>query len=195
VTRRASRGAQPAPRRAAPAGATVQDRLRRLARVLGVVSTVALWAAGTGLVLMTAFIAWQVFGRYVLNASPTWTEPLSVMIMGWFIFLGAAVGIREGYHLSFDVLLYVVPERAKPVLHTVSDLVVVAFGGGMVWFGSQLVVGTWDARLPSIGLPGGFGYMALVAGGLLAVIFSLERIARRLAGLPTARFAEAAIEE
>jgi TRAP-type C4-dicarboxylate transport system permease small subunit len=173
----------------------VQDRLTRVARGLGVVSRLALWASAAGLVLMTAFIAWQVFGRYVLNASPAWTEPLAVMIMGWFIFLCAAVGIREGYHLSFDVLLYVLPEGVKGILYTVSDVVVVAFGLGMVWFGTELVIGTWDARLPSIGLPGGFGYMALVAGGVLAVLFSLERIARRLAGMPTARFGETELPE
>lgn len=168
----------------------MQARLIGLARILDVVARIALWLAGTGLVLMTAFIAWQVWGRYVLNESPTWTEPISVMLMGWFCFLGAAVGIREGYHLSFDVLLYVLPEGAKRVLHTISDVVVVAFGAGMVWFGLQLVIGTWDATLPLIGLPGGFTYLALVAGGALAVLFSLERIVRRAAGLATARFGE-----
>jgi TRAP-type C4-dicarboxylate transport system permease small subunit len=173
----------------------VQDRLVALARVLAVVARIALWLAALGLVLMTAFIAWQVFGRYVLNRSPSWTEPLAVILMGWFIFLGAAVGLREGYHLSFDVLLYVLPERAKLFLYTISDLVVVAFGCGMVWFGAQLVAGTWAATLPSLGVPGGFTYMALVAGGVLAVLFSLERIARRAAGLHTARFGEDAPEQ
>ena len=75
----------------------------------------SLWLAGIGLVLMTAFVAWQVFGRYVLNHSPSWTEPGSVMLMSWFIFLGAAVGVRENYHLGFDVLLYVLPHRRQAV--------------------------------------------------------------------------------
>ena len=178
-----------------PPGEPVQERMIGVARVLAVVARLALWLAGTGLVLMTAFIAWQVFGRYVLNRSPSWTEPMAVMLMGWFIFLGAAVGIREGYHLSFDVLLYVLPERAKRVLHTVSDLVVVAFGFGMAFYGLRLVIGTWTATLPSLGLPGGFGYLALVFGGVLFVVFSLERIARRAAGLDTARFGEVELPE
>ncbi|TIP74165.1 MAG: TRAP transporter small permease, partial [Mesorhizobium sp.] len=52
-----------------------------IARVMSRVSTAALWIAGIGLVLMTAFVAWQVFGRYVLNRSPSWTEQGSVMLM------------------------------------------------------------------------------------------------------------------
>jgi TRAP-type C4-dicarboxylate transport system permease small subunit len=172
----------------------VQDRLLRVAEATGLLARIALWVAGVGLVLMTALIAAQVFWRYVLNDSISWTEPASVMIMGWFIFLGAAVGIREGYHLSFDVLLYVLPDWAKSVLHTLSDLVVAAFGGGMIWFGTELAAKTAGNMLPSLGISGAFDFMPLVAGGVLVVLFSIERIARRAAGLPTARFGEAEAE-
>jgi TRAP-type C4-dicarboxylate transport system permease small subunit len=168
----------------------MQPRLRFLALALGAVARAALLLSAFGLVLMTAFVAWQVFGRYVLNDSPAWTEPAAIMLMGWFIFLGAAVGIREGYHLSFDVLLYVLPDGAKGALHTVSDVVVAAFGGAMAWFGIELARGTWSAAIPSLGLPGGFDFLPVAAGGALAALFSVERILRRAAGLPTARFGD-----
>jgi len=169
--------------------------MKSIARRLAVVSRIALWLAATGLVAMTAFIAWQVFGRFVLNDTPTWTETTAVLLMGWFIFLGAAVGIREGYHLSFDVLPYVLPDRAKRVLHTVADLVVIAFASGMIVFGLQLADRTWATTIPNLGISGGMAFLSLIAGGTLMVIFSLERIARRLAGLPTARFGETALPE
>ena len=106
----------------------MQDWLKQIAITTGWIARIALWVAGTGLVLMTALIAAQVVWRYVLNDSIVWTEPASVMIMGWFIFLGAAVGIREGYHLSYDVLLYTLPDIAKKVLHSISDVAVAGFG-------------------------------------------------------------------
>lgn len=158
--------------------------LRHIGSALGMINRLALWAAGIGLVAMTCFVAWQVFGRYVLNRSPSWTEPGSVMLMSWFIFLGAAVGIRENYHLGFDVLLYVLPPGAKRVLRMISDVVVFAFGLGMVWYGSQLVALTWNTILPSLGFSGAFDYLPVVAGGVLVCLFSLERIVRRLAGEP-----------
>ena len=138
---------------------------------------------GIGLVLMTAFVAWQVFGRYVLNRSPSWTEPGSVMVMSWFIFLGAAVGVRENYHLGFDVLLYILPNGSKKVLRSISDLAVFAFGIGMIWYGWQLVGLTWNAILPALGLPGGFDYLPVVAGGVLTCVFTLERLVLRLSGV------------
>ncbi len=173
----------------------MQDTMKGMARFTGHIARAALWTAGTGLVLMTVFIAAQVFWRYMLNDSLAWSEPASVMIMGWFIFLGAAVGIREGYHLSFDILLYVVPERAKLWLHTLSDIVVAAFGGGMIWYGSSLAFKTAGNVLPGLGISGAFDFIPIVAGGLLVVLFSLERIVRRAAGLPTARFGETELEE
>lgn len=172
----------------------MQAFLLNLAKLLGLVAKVSLWLAATGLVLMVAFISYQVFGRFILNDTPTWTESVSVIIMSWFIFLGAAVGIREGYHLSFDVVLYILPQKGKEVLYTISDFIVIAFGAGMVWYGSELAVGTWNKTIPNVGWPTGVTYLSVVAGGALIVIFSLERVARRFAGLPTARFGEVSKE-
>ncbi len=115
--------------------------------------------------------------------------------MGWFIFFGAAVGIREGYHLSFDVLLYVIPVKAKLVLYTVSDSLVALFGAGMFWYGLQLALSAWNVKLPSIGISGAYDFAPLIGGGILVFLFSLERIARRAAGLPTARFGETDMQE
>ncbi|KJZ21230.1 C4-dicarboxylate ABC transporter [Loktanella sp. S4079] len=168
----------------------VQGLMLKIAVITGFIGRAALWAAGTGLVVMTVLIAAQVFWRYVLNDSIAWTEPASVMIMGWFIFLGAAVGIREGYHLSFDVLLYVIPHKGKMFLYSISDLVVAGFGLGMIWFGWQLAEKTAGNTLPSLGISGAYDFIPIVAGGVLVVLFSVERIARRAAGLPTARFGD-----
>ena len=166
-----------------------------VARATGVIARIAMWIAGIGLALMTALIAAQVFWRYVLNDSISWTEPASVMIMGWFIFLGTAVGIREGYHLSFDVLLYVLPNKLKLFLYSVSDVLVAGLGVGMVWYGWQLAAKTAANKLPSLGISGAFDFAPLVGGGFLIVLFSIERVFRRAAGLPTARFGDDPIED
>lgn len=168
----------------------MQKYLVTASQLTGLIGRGALWLAGISLVLMTGFIAAQVFWRYVLNDSIVWTEPGSVMLMGWFIFLGAAVGVREGYHLSFDVLLYVLPKWLKNTCHTISDLAVVAFGCGMMWYGYQLAEKTAGNMLPSLHISGAFNFVPLILGGGLVVIFSIERVLRRAAGLPTARFGD-----
>jgi len=173
----------------------VQEFMKSVAKVMRTTSHLSLWLAGAGLILMTIFVAAQVFVRYVLNDSIVWSEPAAVILMGWFIFLGAAVGIREGNHLSFDVLVMFIPEKLKLVFYSISDLVVVAFGFGMAWYGSQLMMAGWHIKIPSLGFSDAINFMPLVGGGVLMMIFSIERLARRFAGLPTARFGETSIED
>lgn len=162
----------------------MHNELRAGVPILTKVNTAALYAAGTGLVLMTVFVAYQVFCRYVLNDSPSWTEPGAVMLMSWFIFLGAAVGVRENNHLGFDVLLYVLPAPAKKWLRMISDFAVAVFGIGMIWYGSNLVGLTWNTTLPALGISGAWDYIPVVAGGALVLLFALERIILRFSGAP-----------
>lgn len=157
--------------------------LRRYSALLSVLTTAALWIAGVGLVAMTIAVAWQVYGRYVLGSTPRYTEALSIMLMSWFIFLGAAAGVRERYHLGFDVLIYFLPPGGKAVLRTISDLVVLAFGGGMVIYGAQLSYGAWSAAIPTLGVPGGLSYFPIIAGGALICLFSIERLLLRISGI------------
>ncbi len=160
--------------------------MQMIATVLGAIARVALWLAATCMILMTAFVGWQVWGRYVLNDSPNWTEALSILLMSWFILLGAAVGTREGFHLSFDLITHLVPRRAKVMMDVASDLVVLIFGAGMVVYGGQLALGTFGATIPVLHISVAHTYLPVVVGGALVAIFSLERLARRAAGLRVA---------
>lgn len=152
--------------------------------ILTRLNTLVLYIAGIGLVFMTAIVAWQVFCRYILNDSPSWSEPGAVILMSWFIFLGAAVGVRENNHMGFDVLLYVLPKAGKKWLRMISDVVIFAFGIGMIWYGISLVMLTWNTIMPALGISGAWDYAPLVGGGVLICIFALERIIARAMNLP-----------
>jgi TRAP-type C4-dicarboxylate transport system permease small subunit len=167
-----------------PDGRRLNPGLVRVARILGRLSRLSLWLAGIGLVAMTLIVSWQVFARYVLHLGNAWTEPAAILLMSWFIFLGAAVGIRENYHLGFDVLLYVLPRGSKKILRSISDIVVMAFAIGMIIYGVQLMQLQWRAKMPSLGISESVRYMPLAAGGLLVLLFSLERLVLRWAGVP-----------
>lgn len=162
----------------------MSTQLRLGLPILSRLNTVALYFAGAGLVVMTAIVAWQVFCRYVLNDSPSWTEPGAVILMSWFIFLGAAVGVRENNHMGFDVLLYALPPAGKKWLRMISDITIFAFGLGMIWYGSNLVTLTWSTTLPALGISGAWDYVPLMGGGILIALFTLERIAVRALGAP-----------
>lgn len=164
----------------------MQPILTRLASLLGALSTLALWIAGFAMVAMTLIVGAQVFVRYALNSSLVWSEPVAVLLMGWFIFLGSAVGTREGFHLSFDLIGHLAPPRVRAGMETLSDLIVLAFGAAMAFYGFQLGAAAWGSRMPAIGLPDGISMVPVVLGGAMVALFSLERLLRRFAGLETA---------
>ncbi len=145
-------------------------------------SLASLLLAGAGLVAMTVIVAWTVFGRYVLNATPTWGEPVSLFLMLWFILLGGAVGVREMDHMGFDIALFYAKGRTKSALVLINDALVALFGLAMVVYGWQLAAKVWGDRLPMIGISKGWDYVPLIAGGALIALFSLEKLLLLLTG-------------
>jgi tripartite ATP-independent transporter DctM subunit len=64
-------------------------------------------------ILLFIFGLMQIFSRYVLRASPTWTEELCRWIFIWTIFLGMAVAVRRDDHIKVDMFLLMMPPRLR----------------------------------------------------------------------------------
>lgn len=138
--------------------------------------------SAAGLVLMTLIIGWQVFGRYVLNSTPSWSEQASLALMIWYVSLAAAAGVREGFHIRIVALENAVGPKARFWMRILSNVVVGACGVAMLVWGGQLVAKTWSHVIPSLGLPRGLAYLGLPISGALMALFSLERVFEVLAG-------------
>ena len=151
-------------------------------RALRGLALVTLWFAGAGLVAMTVLVAWQVFGRYVLNATPTWTEPAVLLLMSWFILLGAAAGVREGAHLGFEIGLHYAPGPLRFAMRVVTELVVIGFGVAMCWYGIELARVTWAAATPMIGISQGWDFVPMAGAGVLVALFGIEKLWRLFLG-------------
>lgn len=158
-------------------------------RVFDVFCKISLFIGGFGLVLMSAFILWQVFGRFVLNNTPTWTEPTALLLMLYFSLFVGAVGVREGFHLGLDLLYYFIPQRFGKYLELVVYAVLCFLGFAMMIYGLELARGTWNERIPAIFLPEGVRFLPMFFGGFLIGIFAIERALRLLLGIDAAKTA------
>jgi TRAP-type C4-dicarboxylate transport system permease small subunit len=154
----------------------MKTRQTLLFRLIDRLAGVAMAAAGTALVLMTVVVGAQVFSRYVLNFSLTFAEPMAIQLMGWFIFLGAAVGVRENFHLGLDLLRYLAPPSVNRLLDTISLSLIAIFGLFISWYGFQLAARTWDTLIPGLGITGATDFLPLTCSGLLFTLFAIERI-------------------
>jgi len=147
-----------------------------LRRLNGYLADSGLWLSAAGLVAMTAIIGWQVWGRYILNDTPQWSERLSLFLMNYYILLSAAVGVREKFHLGLVFLKDSLPAKARFLVETLINLLVGGFGAAMVWYGGQMAVSTWSYAIPTLGLPTGASYLPFPIAGALIVLFSVQHI-------------------
>ena len=60
--------------------------------------------AAVGLVAMAVIVIWQVFGRFVLDSSPSWTEQAALVLMIWYVMFASAAGVHEGFHIRIALL-------------------------------------------------------------------------------------------
>lgn len=149
----------------------------RIASLSYRISVVTRWFANAGLIVMTAIIAWQVFARYVLNASPAWGEQAALLLMIWYVMLAAAAGVREGFHIRISVFADALPIRLQSAAAIIAHGTVGAFGIAMAYWGGELVAATWQHVIPTLALPRGVAYVPISIAGVLIAGFSLEHMA------------------
>jgi len=140
--------------------------------VLDFLSRMSLWIACSSLVLMTAIISYQVVARYFFNASPPWSERLSLVLLAYLVFFGAAVGVHEKFHIRIDAIRNAVSPPLARLFDLAANLAVAIAGIVMLVAGLQLTTTLWAFNIPSLGLPRGLALLPLPIAGLLITIFS-----------------------
>jgi TRAP-type C4-dicarboxylate transport system permease small subunit len=136
-----------------------------------------IWASGGAIVLMSAIVPWGVFARYVLGSGSSWPEPIAIMLMVIFTFLGGAAAYRAGAHIAVQMLTNALPPSLRKVAALLSHLVMLAVCVFIVVWGTHLCIGTWGQSLDTLPwMPVGLTYAALPLGSLFTALFVLEHM-------------------
>ncbi|UWQ19839.1 TRAP transporter small permease [Jannaschia sp. M317] len=159
--------------------------LRRMDATFDALALICRIVTGIALVVLTVIFGWLVFGRYVLNATPTWVEQVALLLVMTIAFLGAAVGVHDHTHLAVTFLRTSVPRGLRAVLVVVTDLMMAGFGALMLWYGAQLTAFKWGAMIPLLQWPEGLRSLPLTIGGGLILLFSAGHLIRRALGRDT----------
>lgn len=145
-------------------------------------SKLSLMIAVVGLIAVILCVQWQVFGRYVLNDTPTWAEALALLLVLFVTAFGLAVGVRDSGHIGLESMVALLPEawrkRVELLIHTLVGL----FGGFMVYGGWIWARAKWAEKKPMLPVPDGIDYVPLIIAGVLIVLFSIEHVLALLRG-------------
>ena len=136
-----------------------------------------IWVAGAAIVLMSVIVPWGVFARYVLGSGSSWPEPIAIVMMVTFTFIGGAAAYRAGSHIAVAMLTERLPPPLRRAAALASDLVMLLICGFIVVWGGKLVAGTWGQSLDALPwMPVGLTYAPLPVGSFFTALFVLERM-------------------
>jgi len=152
-------------------------------RAFDLLSRICMLIAGICLVAMTAIFAWLVFGRYVLNNTPTWVEQVSLLLVMVIAFLGAAAGVHQHTHLSVVIFRNIVPSPVRTVFVFVSDVLMAGFGIMMFVNGIELTKFKWNTLIPLIQISEGLRSLPMTISGALVFVFSVGHLIHLVMGL------------
>jgi TRAP-type C4-dicarboxylate transport system permease small subunit len=155
----------PAPRRAEAAAQRALDRL----------AGVAIAIAATALVGLVVVQSWQVFARYVINDSPSWTEPVTLLLLSTAMSFGAAAGVHTDRHFGFYLLAEHLPPAARRVLDLARPLLMAAVGALIAGWAGVLLLDGLDIKIAGASMPQSINYLPLSVGGALICVFALNK--------------------
>ena len=133
--------------------------------------------SGVAMVLITLMIPSGVFMRYVMHDPLQWPEPAAVIMMVFFSFIGGAAVYRANQQIAVEALMKAVGPRSRTAMEWGVHACMLLVAGFMLGYGVHLCVVTWGntiAEFPSLST--GVVYMPIPIGGLLTLLFIVEKI-------------------
>lgn len=137
------------------------DRVTRVASAL----------ASALLLMMIALVFFNVFGRYVIGASPVWAQELEWHLMAPIALLGITVLMLEKGHVRVDMVFERLPERAQHALDLFSMLCGAVIALLFIKYSAGFVDSAWSIREGSPD-PGGLPARYVVKG-MIPITFGL----------------------
>ena len=131
--------------------------------------------------LLVIDVLWQVFSRYLLNSSYSFTEELARFLLIWLSVLGAAYLNARREHLSMDFIYSKLSDRNQVRLSIFGEVVIFIFALlVMLVGGANLVFITLhlDQLSGTLRIPLGYVYSILPVSGFLIMCFSVYHIVR-----------------
>ncbi len=99
-------------------------------------------AVGAAAFLIAVLVTIEVINRTLLGITTAWVNDLSVYLMAFITFVGAAYALSQGAHVHVDVVLTRVGPRTRRALVRTADVVVIATLATLTWLSGMF---WWDA--------------------------------------------------
>lgn len=165
----------------------MQAVLSALVRGVDGVNWLIGWLMAALMAVMTVLISWQVFARYVMGDSLTFSEEVARFSTVWLTMLGAAYAYRYGALIAVELLAGLLGRRMAVVLKIVVALASAAFALILLRPGLAITERVLPQTAPSTRVSMAWLYAAMPAGAAMILLNALAVIADSLRPQPEAQ--------
>jgi TRAP-type C4-dicarboxylate transport system permease small subunit len=130
--------------------------------------------------IMAIVIPYEVAGRYLLGAMPSWSGEAATFSLVWLSMMGATVGLRKGYQISLTTIIDRLSPRAARIVRGGSLCLMAGLLLIMTWYGLQQTLINLRQISPALEISMALPYAALPAGFGLMLLITIEDLARML---------------
>ena len=151
--------------------------MKTLQRISNTVNkTVSLAGFALFIVLIIACVL-QVFFRFVLNNSLTWTEELARYCFVWMHMIGASLLIETRGHATVTVVLDLLHGTVRKIVDILIELIIFFNGSVMLYAGLKLAVSTRNNLSTAMSVPMWVINSSVAVGGILLMFQAFVQIA------------------
>jgi len=132
----------------------------------------------SGILFAALLLFINVVLRYVFKSAIIWAEELTRYIIVWVTFVGGAICVRRGSHLTVSVLLEFVKGSPRKVIIIGAHLVTMAFTLFLTCYGFNLLSQAYATGqvTPALQAPYYIVYAAIPVGGALMSLRFIQEI-------------------
>ena len=133
--------------------------------------------------LMVIVGGMQVFNRFVLNRSLSWSEEFQKFAHIWIIYLTIPIGYARGSHIGMDLLVIRLPMKIRRVLEILTDLLWFGFALSLTVHTYRIMQVTKNQTSPGMDLRMDYVYSGLFIGGVYLCIMVFRKFLERARGV------------
>jgi TRAP-type C4-dicarboxylate transport system permease small subunit len=148
-----------------------------MGRLLDAIDRAAEWLVAAVFAAIVVIALLQVFHRFALNSSLSWSEEAQIFGHIWIVFLGIPIAYRRGAHLYIETFCDMLPRVPRTAFNLLIELTWLAFALSLMLLGWQVAAIAHLQSSPGLELPMSYPYSGMVLGGAYLLFVAVRRIA------------------
>ncbi|MGB3287814.1 MAG: TRAP transporter small permease [Burkholderiaceae bacterium] len=123
----------------------------------------------------------QVFNRFFINVSLSWSEEFQKYAFIWLVFIAIPVAYNRSAHLRVDSLVGLFPKGLQRALEFIVDILWIGLGVALTMLTWRIMQVTQFQESPGMGLSMSWVYCGMLVGGIYLIACVVHRLVSKTA--------------